>query len=182
MKRLPQCPADHALAPSTNRNPQMRQMKTKFQRYTTPGLIVILTMLPGLIPMTQAESWAWDGGGPNSSWTTPANWAGNVAPNPGDDLSFPSAQPRPNCNNNYTAGTTFNSLAFPGGGPGSAYDIGGASIALNAGIHVENNNGVPLDHTVHILLQLEPLFAEGPQLFQHILRQSFLALHTTHPR
>jgi autotransporter-associated beta strand protein len=45
-------------------------------------------------------------------------------------------------------------MAFPGGGPGSAYDIGGASIALNAGIHVENNNGVPLDHTVNILLLL----------------------------
>ena len=31
----------------------------------------------------------WDGGGADNLWTTAANWVGDVAPQPGDDLRMP---------------------------------------------------------------------------------------------
>ena len=34
---------------------------------------------------------SWDGGGADNHWTTAANWVGDVAPQPGDDLVFPGA-------------------------------------------------------------------------------------------
>ena len=36
----------------------------------------------------------WDGGGPDNNWTTAANWVGDVAPQPGDDLVFPQGAAR----------------------------------------------------------------------------------------
>ena len=33
----------------------------------------------------------WDGGGANNLWSTPQNWVGDVAPQPGDDLLFGNA-------------------------------------------------------------------------------------------
>jgi hypothetical protein len=37
----------------------------------------------------------WDGGGADNHWTTAANWVGDVAPQPGDDLVFPAGAARP---------------------------------------------------------------------------------------
>ena len=35
-------------------------------------------------------TFTWDGGSTaDNNWTTPENWFGDVAPSPGDDLSFP---------------------------------------------------------------------------------------------
>ena len=49
----------------------------------------------------------WDGGGANAFWTTPQNWVGDVVPNPGDDLVFPTGAARLVNVNDFAAGTAF---------------------------------------------------------------------------
>jgi len=97
----------------------------------------------------QATLRQWSGGAQmNNDWTTPANWQGNIPPIPGDDLFFSSGASHPNNNNNYTNGTTFNLIEIRGAG-GSGYTLSGSSIAINAGLQINNNTGTPIDHTVN---------------------------------
>ncbi|MGH8246386.1 MAG: hypothetical protein ACREUU_08130, partial [Gammaproteobacteria bacterium] len=102
-------------------------MTTRFQRFTTAGLPGTLSALLALVPVAHAALREWDGDASmDNKWTTPANWAGNVAPNPGDDLLFRSGARHPNNNNDFAPGTTFNSIELRGGG-GSGYNLGGNS-------------------------------------------------------
>jgi autotransporter-associated beta strand protein len=69
----------------------------------------------------------WDGGGADNHWTTPANWVGDVAPNPGDDLvSLASSV------NDLPAGTSFRSMAI-----GLSGTISGNPITISSGISVD---------------------------------------------
>src|SRR5262245_10852883 len=72
----------------------------------------------------------WDGGGADNHWTTAANWAGDVAPNPGDQLVFPDGAAQLTNVNDFASGTTFQSLAITG----SYYLLNGNIIALAAGV------------------------------------------------
>lgn len=140
------CHSTATLTPST--------MKTPFQRFTTARLLGTLSALLALVPVAHAALREWDGDASmDNKWMTAVNWVGNVAPNPGDDLLFRSGQRHPNNINDYAPGTTFNSIELRGGG-GSGYNISGNSIALNAGIRVENNSGDPIDHTFSISILL----------------------------
>ena len=79
-----------------------------------------------------AATKTWTGGGGDDNWTTGANWGG-TAPAAGDDLVFPAGAPRAATSfNNFTVGTSFNSITFNGSGAG--YTIDGNRIALVAGI------------------------------------------------
>src|SRR5436190_9055041 len=99
-------------------------------------------------PMAQATFREWTGAAPmDSHWTTANNWVAGP-PVAGDDLEFPSGARHPNNINDFPAGTTFNSISLRGGGTGG-YNIGGNSIALNAGLSVINNSGSFIDHTVN---------------------------------
>jgi hypothetical protein len=71
----------------------------------------------------------WDGGGADNHWTTAANWVGDVAPNPGDDLDFPQGPPQLTNVNDFPAGTAFRSMAI-----GPNYVMTGNSVALAAGL------------------------------------------------
>src|SRR5206468_8533797 len=51
----------------------------------------------------------------NSNWSTAANWAGNTAPNSGDDLVFPSGAARL-ANVDDISGGDFHSIQFTGSG------------------------------------------------------------------
>lgn len=87
----------------------------------------------------------WDGGGGDNNWLTAANWVGDVAPGPGDALVFPAGAARTINNNNYPAGTTFDSIQFTGNG----YALSGNQIVLNNGLRAEAgvgaiNFGLPL--------------------------------------
>src|SRR5205085_5588729 len=73
---------------------------------------------------------AWDGGGADDRWTTAANWAGDVAPAPGDDLVFPSGAARLANVNDFPAVTTFGHISLNG----YNYQITGNTIALTNGI------------------------------------------------
>jgi len=72
----------------------------------------------------------WDGGGITNNWKEAANWEGDAAPGPGDDLIFPAGKPQMSNNNDFPAGTTFNSISFSG----APYTLSGNSIALINGI------------------------------------------------
>src|SRR5437870_2460849 len=96
-------------------------------------LLVLFFIVPG----ASAALRTWDGGGTNTFWNNPTNWAGDVAPVAGDDLLFPAGALNLVNVNNFPAGTTFNSLIFAGGG----YSLSGNSIALNAGILATNGAG-----------------------------------------
>ena len=75
----------------------------------------------------------WDGGGTNNNWTTPANWAGGVAPLAGDDLQF-SGTTRTTTQNDFSAGTSFHSIEFAA----NNFLLAGNGIALTNGITVDS--------------------------------------------
>lgn len=68
----------------------------------------------------------WDGGAGTSNWSEAANWQGNVAPVPGDDLVFPGDAAQKTNFNNFPSGTSFHSLKFTGSG----YTISGGSLNM----------------------------------------------------
>ena len=72
----------------------------------------------------------WDGGGADANWQTAANWVGDIAPVPNDDLVFPAIATQFTTNNNFSFLTPFNSITFEGG----AYTLGGNLIRLANGI------------------------------------------------
>jgi (2Fe-2S) ferredoxin len=76
----------------------------------------------------------WDGGGADNNWSTAANWVGDVAPVPGDDLVFPAAAIKFTANNNFFLLTPFRSVKIEG----SDYTIGGNAFSLTDGFVVES--------------------------------------------
>ena len=88
----------------------------------------------------------WTGLGANANWSTPGNWNPGV-PNPGDSLIFDgSTQTSPN--NDYTAGTLFGGITFPGTAAG--FLIGGNQIDLS-GATVINNSGGPQEFALPLI-------------------------------
>ena len=125
-------------------------LKPSLQLMPRATCFLLLLLGCAVASNVQATLRQWTGQAPNNNnqWTTPANWLNNGAPVAGDDLLFPAGQPHPNGNNDYPAGTTFNSIELRGGG-GGGYNLRGSSIALNAGVQVNNNSGNFIDHTIN---------------------------------
>lgn len=102
----------------------------------------------------------------NSDWNNAANWSVGVAPVAGDDLEFPSDALHPNCTDNYTNGTTFNSIIFTNGGGASPklFNLMGNSIALNGGIRLLNAGSTLWPNTMNnaLVLNSNQTFATGP--------------------
>ena len=95
--------------------------------------------LTRLVPPTGLTR-VWDGGGANNLWSNPINWAGDAAPEPGDDVVFPAgvAKLLPT----YDAGvnTVFHSLSF-----GANYELtplAGHSLRLLAGVFATHSSGL----------------------------------------
>ncbi|MEP7158805.1 MAG: S8 family serine peptidase, partial [Chloroflexota bacterium] len=80
---------------------------------------------PFIGPYEAASTATWTGGGSDNNWTTAANWGG-TAPVAGDDLVFPGGAARLTNTNDFTAGTSFNSITLSGTG----YTLSGNSVAL----------------------------------------------------
>ncbi|MFV2068579.1 MAG: beta strand repeat-containing protein, partial [Pirellulales bacterium] len=89
----------------------------------------------------------WDGGGLDNHWTTPANWGGDIAPSPADDLVFPAGAAQVTNRNDFPSGTNFNSIGFSGGG----YSISGNALGLAAGIDAAS---APADNTLALDITL----------------------------
>jgi fibronectin-binding autotransporter adhesin len=126
----------------------------KRKRLASFGSALLLSLSSLLVfsaPRVLAATATWDGGGTDDNMTTAANWAGDVAPTAGDDLVFPANITERTINNDFTAGTSFNSIAFSGTATiASGYTLSGNAMTIVAGItasmtgpfsyHTINNN------------------------------------------
>ena len=74
----------------------------------------------------------WDGQGSDNKWQTAANWVGNVAPVAGDQLVF-AGTTQTATQDDYTAGTTFQSIEFQNSG----FTLSGNSLVLTGNITVD---------------------------------------------
>jgi autotransporter-associated beta strand protein len=89
----------------------------------------------------------------NANWTSPQNWVGDVAPQPGDDLVFPATALQQTATNDFPAGTAFHSIHISGTG----WTLNGNAVSLAAGISTSNASGA---NTVTL-----PLTLTAPQTF-----------------
>ena len=93
----------------------------------------------------------WDGGGADSNWQTPANWAGDIAPVANDDLLFPVTATQFTANNNFPLLTTFASITIDGG----SYTLTGNFMRLTNGLTIMSGT-----QTINLAITLA-----GPQTF-----------------
>lgn len=113
-------------------------------------------------PHVFAATSTWDGGGSDNNMTTDANWSGDTAPTAGDDLVFPANVTDRTVVNDFSAGTSFNSIVFSGtASSASNYTITGSSMTLVAGI----NNSMTGSSSTYQDVNL-PLVLNGTQTFQ----------------
>jgi hypothetical protein len=96
----------------------------------------------------------WDGGGANNNWTTAANWVGDIAPQPGDDLVFPLGAAQTSNVNDFAAGTAFHSIGIRG----NDYALSGNAIALAAGLTVDASTDVQLQIGLPVTLAADQTF------------------------
>lgn len=88
--------------------------------------------------------WNWTGA-VDANWATAGNWAlvsgvdagGDNIPDPGDDLAFVSGAANLSTNNNFAAGTAFNSIAINAGG----YMLAGNSVVINDSLTANFSSG-----------------------------------------
>jgi autotransporter-associated beta strand protein len=93
-------------------------------------LIFVVLGLTLAIWVAHAATRTWDGGSSvDGNWQTADNWQDNISPVAGDDLVF-GASPRTTSNNNFIAGTTFNTITLGLGGN----ILSGNGVSLNAGL------------------------------------------------
>lgn len=104
---------------------------------------LLLFVVIGLVN-TQSASAAtktWDGGAGDNNMMTDANWNADSAPVAGDDLVFPMSVSDKTVVNDFTAGTSFNSITFNGTSSSvTSYQISGNQIAVADNI-TENFTG-----------------------------------------
>jgi autotransporter-associated beta strand protein len=101
-------------------------------RIMTPRRALKLTHLESRLAPAIAT---WDGGGADNHWSTAANWVGDVAPTPGDDLVFPAGAAQLQ-NVNDTVGA-FASLSITG----AAYNLSGNAVTVTGGINADIPTG-----------------------------------------
>ena len=85
---------------------------------------------------------AWSGLGPDDNWTTAANWVGDVAPNPGDELVFPPVVNQTSVND-FAPGTAFESITISGTGytlSGNFVTLQGAGLDGMGALHIDDNS------------------------------------------
>jgi autotransporter-associated beta strand protein len=132
------------------------------------GLGILLSHFYFQLQIYSATLRVWSGGAVMSNaWTNGPNWSSNIAPVPGDDLQFPFDASKSNSSDNYTNGTPFNSIQFWHGGnstPNRTYDLGGNSIAINAGVSAVNSYPSIWPNSVNnaFLLNSNQSFSTGP--------------------
>jgi uncharacterized repeat protein (TIGR01451 family) len=101
-----------------------------------------------VVSFALAATRTWTGQSTTSSnWTDPANWAGGVAPNPGDSLVFGPGASRLTNTDDFGSGTDFGSITFSSAG----YTISGNAITANGnldGSAATGNNTFDLNVTL----------------------------------
>lgn len=110
---------------------------TKSRRAVFLNAILFVSAIFFLYGGADAATLTWTGAS-NALWSDPGNWGG-TAPVAGDDLFFPGGASNLSNNNDFAAGTSFNSITFSGASGG--YNLGGNSINLANGITTSNASG-----------------------------------------
>jgi autotransporter-associated beta strand protein len=107
----------------------MIQPIRQYLRYISVGIAAAVMVTAAAATATSATR-TWDGGNQfNNNWTAPANWAGDVAPAPGDELIFPDGVADTSTVNNFPAGTKFNKITFQ-----ATYVVDGNRIVIGSAI------------------------------------------------
>ncbi len=83
------------------------------------------------------DTWTGGAGLSDTGWMNPNNWQGLAAPVAGDDLVFPANPKSQINNNNFLAGTNFNSITIQA----ANYTLTGNSLSLNTGITASYTTG-----------------------------------------
>jgi outer membrane autotransporter protein len=91
-----------------------------------------------LAPLLRGQS-VWVGGGPNTNWTTAANWQGGNFPTSGADIEFQGSVATTN-NNDYFPGLSINSLAFNPNAASFTLQGGGINFFNSGGTNTITNN------------------------------------------
>lgn len=99
------------------------------------GFLVLAVVAIINAPSASAATVVWDGGGGDNDMTTGANWVGDSAPSEGDDLEFPVTAAKQTINNDFTAGTAFNTMYVSGSGSTSAYSFSGNAIEITESVY-----------------------------------------------
>ncbi len=114
----------------------------------------------------------WDGGPDDGSpsvgdlWTSGINWVGDVAPQPGDGLVFPTGARQLTATNDFATGTGFDFMQLNG----LNYAIGGNAVALSAGITAALPSGTSADTDPRLAL---PLALTADQTFASTFPRGF---------
>src|SRR5438477_2709280 len=95
-------------------------------RFVKLSAAVVLSLLVAVPAIAATRTWT---GTTSGTWSVASNWGG-TAPVAGDDLVFPNLNFANALNNDYPAGTGFNSLTFNAAG---TFTPGGNSIVIGAG-------------------------------------------------
>ncbi len=91
----------------------------------------------------------WDGGGVTANWSDAANWAGDVAPIPGDQLTFPAEVSQTSSVNDFPPESIFDSIQVTGAGfvlSGNGFGIrnslfsSGSGVVVSADTWLENDS------------------------------------------
>ena len=119
-------------------------------------------------PRVLAATRTWDGGGSDNKMTTAANWSSDTAPSAGDDLVFPANVTDRTIINDFTAATSFNSIAFTGAATqDSNYSFTGTSMTLVAGItgSMTGSFNTAQDIGISLILNGTQSFTAGSESF-----------------
>src|SRR5678815_1116030 len=113
--------------------------RTRFSARTIcrAGIVLVaIVPLTWSLWVTFAADRTWTGGGvghpipsQRNLWTNSLNWSSGIAPSAGDSLFFPQGTLQPTSNNDFPAGTTFNSMTVSTGNL-----LLGNGVVLNAGL------------------------------------------------
>ncbi|MGA2620279.1 MAG: autotransporter-associated beta strand repeat-containing protein, partial [Thermoguttaceae bacterium] len=81
----------------------------------------------------------WNGGAANDNWSTVGNWSGDAAPSSGISVQFGGLAGGSAANNNdFTAGTQFNGIAFTAAAP--SYNLQGNAVNLAGPVQNQSSN------------------------------------------
>ena len=105
-------------------------------RFTFSRPCFCVVVLATALIASPCSAATWSGAGNDNLWTTPANWGG-AAPAARDSLSF-AGSTRLGPNNDFTAGTVFDGLAFNAGA--GAFNVGGVGIVLDGNLTNDSSN------------------------------------------
>jgi autotransporter-associated beta strand protein len=117
-------------------------------------------------PNGNSETRNWTGAGGNNNLSNPANWQEGIAPDSDDDLVFPDGAVTFTPSNDFSAGSTFNSITFSGSAGG--YDLGGNAIGLfanlagNAGSNKVDLGGITLQASLTFDAKSSTLILSSP--------------------